>query len=192
MKYDAIVIGTSAGGMQVLKKIFDSMPANYNAAFIVVQHIGPRSDGWWISFLNDSSELTIQEAEEKEEIKKGHVYIAPPNYHLLVEKDKTFSLTIDERVNFARPSVDLLFETAAEAYKDRLIGIVMTGSNNDGANGLKRIQEAGGLTLVQDPVEAEWKGMPEAAIESAAPHHILTLNEITELLLELHTQQNQN
>lgn len=192
MKYEAVVIGTSAGGLQVLKTLFESIPGNYDAAFIVVQHIGPRSDGWWINFLNDNSQLTIQEAEEKQEIKKGHVYIAPPNYHLLVEKNRTFSLTIDERVNFARPSVDVLFESAAEVYQNRLIGIIMTGSNNDGAYGLKEIKKAGGLTIVQDPKEAEWPGMPEAAIQNVVPHYILPLNKISKLLLELNKQQKQN
>jgi two-component system chemotaxis response regulator CheB len=185
MSYDAVVIGASAGGMNAMKAIFSALPASCSLSFIVVQHIGARSDGWWIEFLNEKSELQVKEANEKEEIEKGTVYIAPPNYHLLVEKNRTFSLTIGERVNFARPSIDLLFESAAEAYRDRLIGIVLTGSNHDGASGLKKIKELGGLTIVENPEMAEWRGMPDAAIAAVTPDHILSLNRIPDLLMEL-------
>lgn len=175
--------------MNALKKIFTSMPASFFAAVAVVQHIGPRSDSWWIEFLNEKSQLEISEANEKEELEKGHVYIAPPNYHLLIEKTKQFTLTIGERVNFARPSIDLLFESAADAYKKSLIGILLTGSNQDGAKGLKKIKETGGLTIVQDPLTAESPGMPESAIELFSPDHILTLDNIVKLLLKINHKQ---
>ena len=115
MHYEAIVIGVSSGGLNALKFIFSALPANFSIPIIIVQHIGSRSDNHWIKLINDKSNLHLKEADEKEKIKKGNVYIAPPNYHLMIERDKTFSLTIDERVNFARPSIDVLFESAAEA-----------------------------------------------------------------------------
>jgi two-component system chemotaxis response regulator CheB len=185
MRYEAVVIGTSAGGLNAMKVLFSALPASFALPCVVVQHIGARSDGWWIEFLNEKSALQIKEADEKESIEKGTVYVAPPNYHLLVEKDKTFSLTIDERVNYARPSIDLLFESAAYAYTDRLIGILLTGSNHDGAGGLKKIGELGGLTIVQDPATAEWPGMPASAIAAFQPDHILPLEGIASLLMEI-------
>src|ERR1035437_2700739 len=155
MKYEAIVIGVSSGGLNVMKIMFSLLPKDFDTPIIIVQHIGPRSGSLLIKLLNDKSNLHIKEADEKEKIEHGIVYIAPPNYHLLIERNKTFSLTVDERVNFARPSIDVLFESAAEAYKNKLIGVILTGSNNDGTNGLKRIKEYGGLTIVQDPATAE-------------------------------------
>jgi two-component system chemotaxis response regulator CheB len=154
-----------------------------------VQHISAHSDNLWIKLLNDQNNLSIKEADEKENIEYGKVYIAPPNYHLMIEKDKTFSLTIDERVNFARPSIDVLFESAAEAYKDKLIGVVLTGSNNDGTNGIKRIQECGGLTIIQDPETAESSYMPASAIAVIKPDYILSLEDIIQLLIKLDKQK---
>ena len=185
MSYEAIVMGVSSGGMSAMKVMFSLLPKSFRTPIIIVQHIGPRSDNLWIKFLNDTTNLCIKEADEKEKIEQGNVYIAPPNYHLLVEKNKTFSLTISERVNFARPSIDVLFESAAEAYKAKLIGIVLTGSNNDGTNGIKRIQEYGGLTIVQDPETAESPYMPASAIAAIQPDHILPLEKITELLIKI-------
>lgn len=188
MQYEAIVIGVSSGGMAALKFIFSALPAGFSSAIIVVQHVSARSDNQWIKLLNDISSLNIKEADEKENIEPGNVYIAPSNYHLLIEKDKTLSLTIDELVNFARPSIDVLFETAAEAYKDKLIGIILTGSNNDGSKGIKRIKECGGLAIIQDPKTAESAYMPTSAITAIQPDHILPLEEIVELLIKIDKQ----
>ena len=188
MPYEAIVIGVSSGGMNALQIIFSLLPKDFKTPIIIVQHIGPRSDSQWIKLLNDKSNLYIKEADEKEKIENGKVYIAPPNYHLLIEKDKTFSLTIGERVNFARPSIDVLFESAAEAHKNKLTGIILTGSNNDGTNGIKRIQEWGGLTIVQDPETAESAYMPESAIAAIKPDYILSLEEIIKLLIKIDKQ----
>ncbi len=184
MQYAAIVIGVSSGGMTALKFIFSVLPAGFSIPIIIVQHISAHSDNEWINLLNDKSILTIKEADEKEKIEAGKVYIAPANYHLLIEKDKTFSLTIDERVNFARPSIDVLFESAAEAYKNKLIGIVLTGSNNDGTKGIKRIKECGGLAIIQDPKTAESATMPASAIAAIQPDYILSLEKIIELLIK--------
>src|ERR1017187_1180771 len=183
MNYEAIVIGVSSGGMKAMNIMFSLLPKDFNTPIIIVQHIGARSDSQLIKLLNDKSNLCIIEADEKEKIVPGKVYLAPPNYHLMIEMDKTFSLTIDERVSFARPSIDVLFESAAEAYKNKLIGVILTGSNSDGANGLKRIQECGGLTIVQDPKTAESAYMPTSAIAAIKPDYILSLNDITELLI---------
>ncbi|MBG6111623.1 two-component system chemotaxis response regulator CheB [Flavobacterium sp. CG_9.10] len=185
MQYKAIVIGVSSGGMNALKTIFSTLPAHFSIPIIIVQHLSARSDSQWIKLLNEKSSLEIKEADEKEQIEKGKIYIAPPNYHLLIEKDKTFSLTIDERVNFARPSIDVLFESAAEAYKNKLIGIVLTGSNNDGTKGIKRIKECGGLIIIQDPKTAESAYMPQSAIAAIEPDYIKSLENIVELLIKI-------
>jgi len=189
MLYEAIVIGVSSGGLKVMKIMFSLLPKDFSIPIIIVQHIGKYSENSWIKLLGDKSNLEIKEADEKEEIEKGKVYIAPANYHLLIESDKTFSLTIDERVNFARPSIDVLFESAAEVYQNKLIGIVLTGSNNDGAKGIKRIKECGGLTIVQDPETAESNYMPASAIEAILPDYILPLEEIIKLLILIDTQK---
>lgn len=185
MYYEAIVIGVSSGGMNALKIVASALPANFSTPIIVVQHVSARSDSYWIELLNKKSLLHIKEADEKEKIENGTIYIAPPNYHLLIEKDKTFSLTIDERVSFARPSIDVLFESAAEAYKNKLIGIVLTGSNHDGTKGIKRIKECGGLTIIQDPKTAESAYMPQSAIDAIEPDYILPLKSIVQLLIKI-------
>jgi len=189
MNYEAIVIGVSSGGMNAMKVMFSLLPKEFNTPIIIVQHISSQSENLWIRLLNDKSNIYIKEADEKESIEQGKVYIAPPNYHLLIERDKTFSLTVDERVNFARPSIDVLFESAAEAYKNKLIGVILTGSNNDGTNGLKRIKEYGGLTIVQDPATAESSYMPASAIAVVQMDYILTLENIIKLLIKIDAQK---
>ena len=172
-----------------MKVMFSCLPKGFNTPIIIVQHIGSQSENLWISLLNDKSNLYIKDADEIESIEQGKVYIAPPNYHLLIERDKTFSLTIDERVNYARPSIDVLFESAAEAYKSKLIGVILTGSNNDGTNGLKRIKEYGGLTIVQDPATAESSYMPASAMAVVQMDYILTLENIIKLLIKIDAQK---
>lgn len=184
-KYKAIVIGVSSGGMEAMKIIFSTLPADFETPIVIVQHISPRSDSQWISILDKSCKLQLKEADEKEKIQKGYIYIAPPNYHLLIEKDQTFSLTIGERVNYARPAIDVLFETAAAAFRGSLIGIVLTGANHDGAAGLKAIKECGGLCMVQDPKTAVSAYMPETAIATVKPDYILPISGILELLISL-------
>src|SRR3989338_5252289 len=125
--------------------LLPALPADFYLPIIIVQHRGANSENHWIESLNRVSHLCIREADEKDVIEKGNVYFAPANYHLLVEMDRTLSLSNDEKVNFAKPSIDVLFETAAEAYKDKLIGIILTGANNDGAKGIKKIKDYGGL-----------------------------------------------
>lgn len=181
-KYQAIVIGSSAGGLNALKSLFNEIRRDFNIPVIIVQHISSDAENYLINILNDQKKLRVKEADEKEKPEKGYAYIAPPNYHLLLESDQTFSLTIDKRVNYARPSIDVLFETAAEAYRDKLIGIILTGANNDGSKGLKRIKELGGLTIVQDPLTAEADSMPKAAILLHKVDKILSVKEIAAFL----------
>jgi two-component system chemotaxis response regulator CheB len=182
MNYQAIVIGTSAGGLNALQKILSPLPANFSIPMLIVQHRLPAPDDFLTFSLNESCPLTVKEAEEKESIKPGFVYIAPANYHLLVERDKTLSLSIDAKVCYARPSIDVLFETAAEAYRSGLIGIILTGANDDGTAGLKKIKEKGGLTIAQDPDTAESGVMPLSAIRENVVDQILSLAEIASFL----------
>ena len=190
MLYEAIVIGVSSGGPNALRYIFSALPADFSIPIIIVQHIGPRSDSPWIKLANAKSNLPLKEADEKERIEKGNVYIAPPNYHLMIERNKTFSITIDERVNFARPSIDVLFESAAEAYANKLIGVILTGSSADGTAGLKKIKEYGGLTIAQHPETAESAFMPASAIAAVQMDYILPLKNIVELLIKIDIENN--
>jgi two-component system chemotaxis response regulator CheB len=185
MCYEAIVLGVSLGGLNAMKVMFSLLPKDFNTPIIIVQHISARSDNQWIKLIDNKNGLCVKEADEKERIENGTIYVAPPNYHLMIERSKTFSLTIDERVNFARPSIDVLFESAAEVYKDKLIGVVLTGSNNDGTNGMKRIKKLGGLTVVQDPVTAESGDMPASVIAAMRVDHVLPLDRIVWLLVRM-------
>lgn len=185
MKYSAIVMGTSSGGMNALKAILPALPVNFSLPVIIVQHIGNSSENYWIEHLNNSCNLRVKEADEKEKIESGNIYIAPPNYHLMVEEDETLSLSIDKQVNYARPSIDVLFESAADVYQQKLIGIILTGSNSDGALGMKKIKTLGGLTIAENPETAHSPYMPSAAIAITEIDYILSLNEIPELLQKL-------
>ncbi|MEJ7586545.1 MAG: chemotaxis protein CheB [Ferruginibacter sp.] len=185
MAYEAIVMGVSTGGMNAMKVVFSALPGSFSLPIIIVQHIAANSDTRWIDFLNNHSHLYIKEADEKEKIEKGKIYLAPANYHLLIESDKTFSLTISERVNFSRPSVDVLFESAAETYREKLIGIILTGANTDGTAGMKRIKQYGGLTIVQDPGTAQSRQMPASAISAVTVDHVLPLDELAGQLIKI-------
>ncbi len=171
--------------MDALRIILSSLPATFPLPVMVVNHIAPSSTNYLTRHLDANSPLVVKEAEEKENITDGAVYVAPPNYHLLVEEDKTLSLSTSERVKYARPSIDVLFETAALAYGPALIGVVLTGGNNDGSDGLKYIKDLGGTGIVQDPATAESNSMPNAAIETANPDYILPLEDIAKTLQEL-------
>lgn len=181
----AIVMGVSAGGTEALRQLLPAFPADYPFPFIIVQHLHPLQDDFLVQHYDSLCALTVKEAEEKEPIQPGFVYIAPPNYHLLIEDDRTFSLSIDPRVNFARPSIDVLFESAADVYGARLIGIVLTGANQDGAAGLRTIQKQGGLIVVQDPTTALVPAMPRAAIGATQKPHVLSLSAMGSFLRQL-------
>ncbi len=183
--HKAIVIGASSGGMAALTAILPVLPRDYPIPLIIAQHLHPSQGGLFIKVYDERCALNAKEADEKEEIRPGHIYFAPPNYHLLVENNRTFSLSIDPKVNYARPSIDVLFESAAAAYRAELTGILLTGANNDGALGLKRIKENGGLTVVQDPATAECPFMPQSALNLMEVDYVLSLEKIGALILEM-------
>lgn len=183
--YKAIVIGTSYGGLEALKFLLPKLGPGFPLPVIVVLHIGEHNNETFLNYMDSICELTVKEAESHEKISRGNVYFAPPNYHLLVESDFTFSLTTDEKYNFSRPSIDILFESAAWVYTKKLIGVVLTGANSDGAQGLKMIKDFGGMSIVQDPNSALSPAMPRAAIKFAKPEFQLSLEDIAVKLVEL-------
>ena len=180
--HKAVVIGVSAGGLDVLGRLLPLIPASFPLPVIVVQHLHPLQDRSFLEILGRSCALVVREAEEKEKALPGVVYFAPPNYHLMLESDATFSLSVDEKVNYSRPSMDVLFETAAEAFGPGLIGIILTGAGRDGAVGLRRIKENGGTTIVQDPATAQFPIMPMAAMEETKVDHVMNIEEIARFL----------
>jgi two-component system chemotaxis response regulator CheB len=187
-KYQAIVIGSSAGGIQALGAVLSPLPKDFPLPIIIVQHLHPHSNSYLPRILEHHSQLKIKQADEKEKILAGWVYVAPPAYHLLIEEDHTFSLSIEPPVKYARPSVDVLFETATYAYREKLIGIILTGANNDGCYGVKKIKQAGGYVIVQDPKTAVASSMPESAIASTEVDKVLPLYNIGEYLLQFINQ----
>lgn len=182
MMYKAVVIGASAGGIKTIASILSSVKKDFSIPIIVVQHISPNVEHHITEYFNSLCQLTVKEADDKEEIKPGFVYLAPSNYHLLIEKNFTLSLSIEERVNYARPSIDVLFETAADAYREKLIGIILTGANSDGSKGLKTIKDYGGITIVQDPKTAEFSAMPMAAAKLINVDYTFSTEEIGKFL----------
>lgn len=183
--YRAVVIGCSAGGLDALSIVLPSLPATFPAPLVIVQHINPRAMSRFHLPLERKCAIDVREADEKIKPQPGVAYFVPPNYHLLLELDGTFSLSVDERVNFSRPAIDVTFETAAELYGSELIGVVMTGASADGSRGLARIKALGGYTIVQDPKEAQSVAMPESAIRVARPHAVLPLRDIGPMLIRL-------
>lgn len=183
-EFDAIVIGASAGGLFAMTSILKPLPATYPVPLIVVQHRAKDERSLLEEVLQQKCTIGIKQADEKEMIRPGFVYFAPPNYHLLVESNGTFSLSYDVPVNYSRPSIDVLFETAADVYKQRLLGIILTGANKDGAAGMKKIRKLGGTTIAQDPGTADYPEMPQSAIYTGAIQHILTPEAIGSFLLD--------
>ena len=185
MDYKIIVIGTSAGGMDALKKILPVFPPAFPVPIVIVQHISSLSNGFMIQYLNSISSIRVKEAEEKELLNASTVYFAPPNYHLLIEDDHTLSLSVEKKVNYARPSIDVLFDSAVYAYGKSIIGVVLTGANHDGAKGLAAIKKAGGYTIVQSPGDAYSDSMPRAAIAEADPDLIIPVEKIGIVLRDI-------
>lgn len=183
-EFRLIVIGCSLGGMHALTTILSELPATFPVPIAVVQHRYRTSNEGLPAYFRRHSQLNVVDADDKEWIRPGNVYLAPANYHLLVEEGE-FSLSVDEAVAYSRPSVDVLFESAADAYHQALIGVILTGANADGARGVVRIKQNGGLVIVQDPATAEAPEMPLAAIASTTVDRILPLDRIGPLLVEL-------
>jgi len=184
MSYELIVVGCSWGGLAALGRLLEHLPDEVDVPIAIAQHRGPDSlRGALQAALQRHLARPVVEAADKDPIEPGHVYVAPPDYHLLVEVG-SFALSVDERVQHARPSIDVLFESAADAYGAGVIGVVLTGANADGAAGLARIAARGGVAIVQDPETAEAREMPEAAL-AAAPATVLPLEGIGPFLGEL-------
>ncbi|MGE5394792.1 MAG: chemotaxis protein CheB [Candidatus Saccharibacteria bacterium] len=187
--YKAIVIGTSHGGLEALRLILTGLKEGFPLPVFVVLHIGEHNNDSFIRHLNELCALEVKEAEMNEPIFPGTVYFAPPNYHLLIEDDLTLTLSTSEKVNFSRPSVDVLFESAALVYTRHLIGVILTGANSDGANGLRTIKEYGGLAVVQNPCSSTSPAMPRAALKMAKPQLRLKLEDIADHLNQLAFQK---
>jgi two-component system chemotaxis response regulator CheB len=184
-QYKMIVIGASAGGLTALESILARLPEKFPVSIVIVQHLLPTNDSILNDLLNRHCALSVKEAEDKEPIKSGVVYTAPANYHLLIEPDFSFALNVDLKVNFSRPSIDALFDSASECYQSQLIGVLLTGANEDGAQGLSKIQNNGGLVIVQDPATAEVATMPAAGLELTQTPHVLALEGISDLIMEV-------
>jgi two-component system, chemotaxis family, protein-glutamate methylesterase/glutaminase len=184
-KYELIVIGCSMGGMAAMEQIFSALPADFPVPIVVAQHRYRTSGEALPSFLRRHSKLNVVDATDKQWIHPGHVYLAPADYHLLVDRDGELSLSVDAAVAYSRPSIDVLFESAADAYLAGTVAVVLTGANADGARGAKRIKDRGGFVVVQDPKTAESPEMPSAAIAAARVDRILPLNRIGPFLVEL-------
>lgn len=187
---DFIAIGASAGGVEALGALLSKLPAHSPVAMAIVLHVPPDRPSLLVELFSERCALPVKEAEDKERIEPGHIYIAPPNYHLLVEPDYSFSLSVEDAVLYSRPSIDLLLDSAAYAYGERMLGVVLTGASSDGAQGLARVRERGGLGWVQDPATARARAMPLAAIDQAGADRILELNALASDLASVMARTN--
>jgi two-component system, chemotaxis family, protein-glutamate methylesterase/glutaminase len=177
MNYELICVGASWGGLHAVGELLRDLPEEVDQPVVLAQHRFPDSLTALPELLGLRTRRRVVDVEDKTAIERNHVYIAPPDYHLLVERG-SFALSIDERVQFARPSIDVLFESAANTYGAGVIGVILTGANEDGAAGLARIKQCGGVAVVQDPAEAERRAMPDAAIAATVADAVLPLQEI--------------
>ena len=179
-----VVIGASMGGLEALEVILGGLPKDFLLPVVIVQHRGKGSDDSLRALLQHRCALTVCEPEDKEELVSGRVYIAPADYHLLVEKG-SLALSTEAPVNHARPSVDLLFDSAADAYGSQVVGVILTGRGQDGARGALRVKQRGGFVIVQDPATAEARAMPDCAMAATKVNNILPLSEISAFLVSL-------
>lgn len=181
-RVEGIVIGASAGGVEALSVLLPALPAGLQAAVFVVLHLPRERPSILVEIFAPKCALPVREAADKQPVSPGTVYFAPPDYHLLVDEGPTLALSVDETVNFSRPSIDVLFESAADVYGDRLLGIILTGANEDGARGLAAVRAAGGMAVVQNPAEAQAALMAEAALAATPGARALPLAGIAGLL----------
>lgn len=183
--YKAVMIGGSAGSFQVVTRILAAIPKNFDLPVFMALHRLKHVRSGFVEALSIKSNLPIVEPFDKEIIRPGVVYLAPANYHLYIEADKRFSLSTEEPVNHSRPSIDLSFVTAASTYKSKLVGIILSGANRDGARGLKAVKDNGGLTIVQDPKEAQVDTMPVSSMGMTKVDHIMNTDQIISFLNRL-------
>jgi two-component system chemotaxis response regulator CheB len=184
-RVEAVVIGTSAGGVEALSVLLPALTAGVRASFFIVLHLPRERPSLLVDIFAPRCALRVCEAEDKEPIAPGTIYFAPPDYHLLVDRGPQLVLSADDLVNFSRPSIDVLFESAADVYGPRLLGLILTGASSDGAHGLEVVRRAGGLTVVQRPDESHASTMTEAAIRRGPADFVLPLDDIARLLQSL-------
>lgn len=181
-KHKCVVIGGSAGSLKVLMEVLPKLKANLACPVIIILHRKNDRRSSLENLLNNYCSLPVKEAEDKEYLEDGVVYIAPPDYHLLIEKDRSFALDASEKVIWSRPSIDVSFIALTEVYKKNLLAVLLSGANNDGSLGLKQIKESGGKVIIQDPVSADIPAMPNAALETIQPDYILKPVEIAAII----------
>lgn len=179
---EAIVIGASAGAVAALSVLLPALPADLRAPVVVVVHLSSRTPSLLAAVFAPRCALPVAEPEDKQPLAPG-IWFAPPDYHLLIEHDRTFSLSVDDPVHWSRPSIDVLLQSATDAYGASLAAVILSGANDDGASGAAAVRRAGGLVLVQDPATAEAPEMPRASIAAATPQLVGTLDEIAQALL---------
>jgi len=179
---DAIVIGTSAGGVEALSVLLPELSPHYQGAVLIVLHLPRERRSLLVEIFGPKCALPVREAEDKEPVAPGTIYFAPSDYHLLVDQGPELALSVDDPVNFSRPSIDVLFESAAEVYGSRLLGVILTGASEDGTAGLAAVSRAGGTTCVQDPATAYASLMVDSALRRVQPHHVLDLANLAALL----------
>lgn len=184
-RVEAIVVGASAGGVEALLSLLGPLRAGYVLPIIVVLHLPEERRSHLAEVFSRRLMLPVEEATDKQDIMPGTVYFATPGYHLSVEQDRSLSLSLEDRVHHSRPAIDYLFESAADAYCELLAAVLLTGANHDGARGLKQVKQRGGLTIVQDPDDAQVATMPLAALKLQQPDHVLPIHGIGRLLVEL-------
>lgn len=182
--YDLVVVGTSWGGLDALRTLVSGLPETFKMAVTLVQHRHKDSDHLLRTLLQERSALEVCEVEDKMPLEQGRIYVAPPDYHTLVEPGH-FSLSTEAPVRFSRPSIDVTFLSAADSYGHRTVGIVLTGANADGSEGLRRIFDRGGLAIIQDPATAESTLMPASAMKAVPRARVMTLVEMTKLIASL-------
>lgn len=183
---EAIVIGGSAGAIEALDGLLPALPRGFPAAVFVVLHLPREGRSMLAEMFSPKCALLVEEAQDKEPIRPGMIYFAPPDYHLLIDEGPSLALSVDDPVNLSRPSIDVLFESAADVYGRRLMGIILSGGSADGAAGLAAVRSAGGLTVVQEPGSAAVPLMARSAIERVAADYVLPLDEIAALLRSIH------
>ena len=189
-KFKIVLIGVSAGGTDALCEILPKLTKSFPLPVAIVQHLHPEQDAYMIEHFNEIWQMNVEEAIDKTVIRKGNIYFAPPNYHLLIEDKHTFALSVDEKVCYARPSIDLLFKSAADVYGESALAIILTGANSDGTNGIKYIKDKGGTTIAQDPLRAYSAVMPQSAIATGKIDKVLTLVEISNILQQIEESKN--
>jgi two-component system chemotaxis response regulator CheB len=183
--FEVVALAASAGGLQALTRVLAALPAHFPAALVIVQHLDPSHPSLIAEILARNTALPVKEAVDGDPLHGGRAYVAPPNRHLLVNADRSLSLTHTEPVHFVRPCADLLFESTAASFKERAIAVVLSGSGLDGATGVKAIKKMGGTVIVQDATDAEFTGMPQAAQATGMADYVLALDEIAPALQTL-------